>query len=153
MAGGAAACHVARFQDLSLTGNHNFRGLSGATEGQLVVMQTHKEKKDYRVSLVARARLQEEDMECFESVFVLELEGTSCFSPLSIREMGSDPRGCPPGPLPPHRAWQLHSDGRSAELWEIPADVRTALNGHPHPPRSCFCVPACLLLSQLTHSF
>lgn len=53
----------------------------------------------------------------------------------------------------PSPAWQLNSNGRSAELMEIPADVRAALNGQvcPLPPLPYLSVP--LLLSQLTDSF
>ena len=59
----------------------------------------------------------------FESVFVLEWEGASCFSSVSQRD-GQWPAGTPlPSP-----AWQLNSHGRSAELREIPADVRAAMN-------------------------
>lgn len=49
------------------------------------------------------------------------------FSP-SVRKMGSDPQGPHPSP-----AWQLNSPGKSAELREIPADVRAALNGQVCP--------------------
>lgn len=69
-----------------------------------MVTQTHKEKERCRTS--GRAGFQEGDMESSESVFVLEREGTSCFSPPSIREMGSDPRGCPHPHPHPHRAGQ-----------------------------------------------
>lgn len=59
------------------------------------------------------------------------------FSP-SVRKMGSDPQGPHPSP-----AWQLNSPGKSAELREIPADVRAALNGQVCPP---FLLPFSLSL-------
>lgn len=71
-----------------------------------MVTQTHKEKERLQRRTSGRAGFQEGDMESSESVFVLEREGTSCFSPLSIREMGSDPRGCPYPPPYPHQAAQ-----------------------------------------------
>lgn len=59
---------------------------------------------------------------------------------LSVRKMGSDPQGPPSSPP---LAWQLNSHGRIAELREIPADVRAALNGQVCPLLSAFffCSP------------
>lgn len=124
-------------------------GRSGATWGQLVVTQTHRKRKKHWVGPVAGARFLEGEYGGFESVFVLEWEGTSCFSSVSQKD-GQWPAGTPHPPSP-SPAWQLNSDGRSAEQKEIPADVRAALNGQVCPLFSAFLF-SCYSVNYLIHS-
>lgn len=121
----------------------------------MVVTQTHRRREKIRwVGPVAWARFLEGDVEALRASLCWSEKEPLVFPP-SVREMGSDPQG-PPLPSP---AWQLNSHGRSAELREIPADVRAAMNEQVCPllllpPLSLsppFCFPP--LLSQLSDSF
>lgn len=86
-----------------------------------------QKKKNHWVGPVAWARFLEGDMEALRASLCWSEKEPLVFPP-SVRKMGSDPQGPLLSP-----AWQRNSHGRNAELREIPADVRAALNGQVCP--------------------